>query len=128
MSAGPVRRMRMLVTAKTYPRPSQKFEELVCTAGIDMETGAFVRLHPVRFRDLRVGSYSKFNVIELDVFHRAQDARGDTWTPVDHDAIEVVDKLPPKAKSWANRDAHVLPLATTMNDLKNRERIRVVIE
>jgi hypothetical protein len=38
---------RILIVAKTYPCPSTKYGELVCTAGID-ETGKWHRLYPVQ--------------------------------------------------------------------------------
>ena len=49
------REMRVLITVKTHPIPSSKYDELVCTAGVT-ETGDFVRLYPINFRDL---SYDK---------------------------------------------------------------------
>lgn len=45
-------RMKVLITVKTYPIPSAKYDELVCTAGV-REDGSFVRLYPINFRDLQ---------------------------------------------------------------------------
>ncbi|MYB37591.1 MAG: hypothetical protein F4Y26_09450 [Gammaproteobacteria bacterium] len=39
-------RMRVLITVKTYPLPSQSYDELVCTAGV-LEDGSWVRIYPV---------------------------------------------------------------------------------
>ncbi len=50
-------KLRVLITVKTYPIPSSKYDELVCTAGVT-ETGDFVRLYPINFRDLPY--YQKF--------------------------------------------------------------------
>ena len=36
---------KVLITVLTYPHPSEKYEELVCTAGIN-ESGEWVRLYP----------------------------------------------------------------------------------
>ena len=35
-------RLKVLVTVKTYPIPSAKYDELSCTAGVT-ETGDFIR-------------------------------------------------------------------------------------
>ena len=43
--------LKVLITVKTYPIPSAKYDELVCTAGVT-ESGDFIRLYPIRFRDL----------------------------------------------------------------------------
>jgi hypothetical protein len=48
-------RMRIVVTVKTYPNPSTKYDETVCTAGVDLDTDIFVHLYPVRFRNLPYG-------------------------------------------------------------------------
>ena len=42
---------RVLVTVKTYPCLSQKYDELVCTAGL-REDGSWIRIYPVPFRKL----------------------------------------------------------------------------
>lgn len=59
-------RMRIVVTVKTYPNPSTKHDETVCTAGVDLDTHRFVR--------------------------RSRDARGDTYTPAP-DSITTIDRL-----------------------------------
>lgn len=42
------RNLRVLITVKTYPIPSSKYDELVCTAGVT-EAVDFVRLYPINF-------------------------------------------------------------------------------
>ena len=37
---------RVLITVMTYPHPSTKYDEVVCTAGISAQ-GEWVRLYPV---------------------------------------------------------------------------------
>ncbi len=55
-------RMKILITVKTYPIPSAKYDELVCTAGV-REDGGFVRLYPISFRDLPFSQqYKKYQV------------------------------------------------------------------
>jgi len=40
---------KVLITVKTYPTLSAKYDELVCTAGFK-EDGTWIRLYPVPFR------------------------------------------------------------------------------
>ena len=42
---------RVLITVKTYPTLSQKYIELVCTAGF-REDGSWIRIYPSPFRFL----------------------------------------------------------------------------
>ena len=42
----------VLVTVKAYPNPSTKYVETVCCAGVDLPTGEWLRLYPIRYRDL----------------------------------------------------------------------------
>jgi hypothetical protein len=114
-------RGRILITVKTYPNPSAKYRETVCTAGIDLATKRMVRLYPIRFRDLEFeNSFEKWNVVELALTHRTRDGRGDTYTP-DHDSIRVVDRVDTgKRRDWLERNRVVLPLVSTLEDLVTR--------
>lgn len=40
---------KVLITVMTYPHPSKKYQETVCTAGVT-ESGEWVRLYPVDYR------------------------------------------------------------------------------
>ncbi len=50
--------LKILITVKTQPIPSAKYDELVCTAGVTA-AGDFVRLYPIDFRDLPYGQQYK---------------------------------------------------------------------
>ena len=39
---------RILITVKTYPTISKKYEELVCTAGF-LEDGSWIRVYPIQY-------------------------------------------------------------------------------
>jgi hypothetical protein len=43
--------VKVLITVKTYPLPSNKYQELVCTAGV-LEDGRWIRIYPIPFRSL----------------------------------------------------------------------------
>lgn len=50
-------RTRVLVTVLTYPHPSAKYKELVCTAGVTA-AGEWIRLYPVDYRYRPAGGSS----------------------------------------------------------------------
>ncbi len=42
-------KLKVLITVKTYPLPSEGYQELVCTAGV-LPDGSFIRLYPIDYR------------------------------------------------------------------------------
>ena len=76
---------RVLVTVKTYPQPSQKYDELVCNAGFVLgEDGKWkwIRIYPVRFRQLPYGQqYKKYEWIELNLKRKWDDFRQESYMP-----------------------------------------------
>ena len=87
-----VTRERVLVTVKAYPKPSNKYDELVCTAGIT-EDGSWVRIYPIPLQELE---FSKFDWIELNLKNRSDDFRPETYEPANQPQIEdleVVDHI-----------------------------------
>jgi hypothetical protein len=72
---------RTLITVKTYPLPSSKYEELVCTAGI-MDNGKWIRIYPIPFRSLPYQEqYRKYNWVELDLVRNTSDFRPESYRP-----------------------------------------------
>lgn len=68
-------RKRILITVKTYPQPSEKYYETVCTAGV-CEDGSLIRIYPLPFRSLNeFDKFKKFQWIELDVEKNNTDPR-----------------------------------------------------
>jgi len=114
---------RILVTVKAYPNPSKKYDEAVCTAGIDLDTGQFIRLFPVRFRHLDYDKwFSKYDILEMQVNRHKSDPRQDTYTPVP-DTIRQVGHIRTGSRrhpDWADRNRLVLPLVTALEDLAAR--------
>lgn len=110
---------RVLITAKTYPNPSDKYEETVCTAGIDLDTCRFVRLYPLRFRNLPYESqFKKWDILEMELKRKTADPRGDTFTP-NHETIRCVDHIDTgRKRDWVERNDIVLPLVSTIEQLK----------
>ena len=58
---------KVLITVKTYPAISGKYEELVCTAGFT-EEGNWIRIYPIQFRKKSFDEqYKKYDWIEIDL-------------------------------------------------------------
>lgn len=71
----------VLITVKTYPLPSNKYGELVCTAGF-LHDGKWIRIYPVPFLDLPYEKqYSKYQWITLDLVKNTDDFRPESYRP-----------------------------------------------
>lgn len=103
-----VSRLRVLITVKTYPIPSAKYDELVCTAGVS-ETGDFIRLYPIRFRDLPFSQqYRKYQWIEVDAEkHTGRDTRKESYRPRE-DTLRIVGERIGTNDNWAERAKYAL--------------------
>ena len=72
---------KVLITVKTYPTISAKYDELVCTAGF-REDGTWVRIYPVPFRKRSyTKQYRKYDWIELDLVKNTSDFRPESYRP-----------------------------------------------
>lgn len=100
---------KVLITVKTYPAISKKYEELVCTAGF-LENGDWIRIYPVQFRKKSYNEqYSKYEWIEIDLVKNTSDPRPESYRPVSHDTpIKVLGKINPDGDSWLERRKFVL--------------------
>lgn len=119
---------RICIIAKTYPRPSAKYDELVCTAGIT-DTGEWIRLYPVPFRKLILDKqYSKFDWIECDIQRNDKDFRPESHRLNSPDAINIVGGIQTdKDGTWAARRDLLLKnvyqnLDTLIKDAYNPEK------
>lgn len=74
-------RKRIYILVKTYPTISEKYAELVCTAGV-LEDGSWIRLYPVPFRLLNDNQkYPKYTWIEVDAERNKSDFRQESFRP-----------------------------------------------
>lgn len=111
-------KLRVLIAVKTYPTLSEKYDELVCTAGF-LEDGSWIRLYPIPFRKLKdENQYKKWEWIEIDAQKNPKDFRKESFkpvsidTPIDH--IRTVDTR----NNWAERKSIVLKhVYTDLNQL-----------
>jgi hypothetical protein len=73
---------KILITVKTYPTPSTKYDELVCTAGVTKD-GKWVRLYPIEFRRLPYDKqYKKYDWIEILTERNSSDFRKESFRPI----------------------------------------------
>ncbi|OQB04379.1 MAG: hypothetical protein BWY19_01206 [bacterium ADurb.Bin212] len=104
---------KVLITVKTYPTPSGKYDELVCTAGF-REDGSWVRIYPVPFRKAPYSSqYKKYDWIEVDLEKNTSDFRPESYRPVSD--IKIIGHINTN-KNWQKRKEIVLKNVYT--DLK----------
>ena len=99
--------MNILITIKTYPSLSERYKELVCTAGF-REDGTMVRIYPVPYRQLDdYKKYRKYQWITIDVKRRTKDFRPESYSPVDIDKYFVMGPVI-DSKHWDERERIVL--------------------
>lgn len=98
---------KVLITVKTYPTLSEKYDELVCTAGF-REDGSWIRIFPVPFRKLDYqNQFEKWQWIEIDLVKNTSDFRPESYRPTDLDReIRMLDKIDTKS-DWAKRKLHI---------------------
>lgn len=94
---------KVLITVKTYPAISNKYDELVCTAGF-LEDGTWVRIYPVQFRKKAFGEqYKKYDWIEIDIVKNESDFRKESYRPVSYESeINILNHLDTKG-NWLLR-------------------------
>jgi hypothetical protein len=101
---------RVLVTVKAYPLPSNKYDELVCTAGV-LPEGKWIRIYPVPFRNLPYAErYRKFEWIRLDLVKNVSDFRPESYRPRrNHEEPIAVDGcIPSTSSGWEERKQYAL--------------------
>lgn len=109
---------KVLITVKTYPTLSTKYDELVCTAGF-LENGSWVRIFPIPFRKLEYEKrYSKYDWVEIDLVKNQADFRPESYKPWSIDtAFNVVGHID-TANNWDERKKIVLKkVHTNLNQL-----------
>lgn len=111
---------RVLMVVKTYPNPSAKYIETVCTAGI-RENSGFVRLHPVRFRLLAQDKrFSKYTWVRVPIKKTEGDRRPESFRP-DIEKMRLEEKVGTK-NQWEERKRIILPLLSpSIEDLQDRQ-------
>ncbi|MEJ5268558.1 MAG: hypothetical protein WHW07_12240 [Bacteroidales bacterium] len=94
---------KVLITVKTYPTLSTKYDELVCTAGF-REDGTWIRIYPIPFRKKPYSEqYKKYDWIEIDLIKNNRDFRPESYRPKSIDTeIKVIGHIDTK-RNWEER-------------------------
>jgi hypothetical protein len=114
--------LKVLITVKTFPIPSSKYDELVCTAGVN-ERGDFIRLYPINFRDLPFSQqYKKYQWLEVDAAkHTGRDSRKESYRP-NCDSIRLIGEPIPSKDNWVERSKYALAKASqSMEELHAKQ-------
>lgn len=107
-------RKRIYITVKTYPTISEKYAELVCTAGI-LEHGSWIRIYPIPFRQLSdEQKYPKYAWIDVEVEKNTADFRIESYRP---DLSSLITEAKPKKTDWNERRRIILNNGTVYTNL-----------
>jgi hypothetical protein len=103
MSTQQVRKEEVLMVVKTYPTPSSKYGELVCTAGIRLRDNTWIRIYPYPFRQAKTSEqFEKYDVIEVALERETKDPRPDSFRLYDLNSIQKLRHLGAE-RHWAER-------------------------
>ena len=122
---------KVLITVKTYPNISSRYDELVCTAGF-LEDGSMIRIYPVPFRKLDYESqYSKYQWVEMDLIKNTSDFRPESYTFIDRFFNDIKPlNIINTDNNWQARKDIVLKrgyyddLTQLINEAKNKSIIK----
>lgn len=116
----PIEKAKILIAVKTYPLPSNEYQELVCTAGIK-EDGSWIRLYPVPFRYLPFGQqYKKWDWIETNIAKHEGDVRAESYRPCGN--INIVGHIDTN-KNWEDRKKYILRnVESSIGSLKEKAK------
>jgi hypothetical protein len=115
-------KLRILTAVKTYPIPSAKYDELVCTAGVT-ERGDFIRLYPINFRELPYAQkYHKYQWMDVVAEKHRRDPRKESYRPEPGSIRLIGEPIPTRSGDWSGRARYVLRQeAPSMEDLRDRQ-------
>lgn len=95
---------RVLIAIMTYPLPSQKYVEVICTAGVT-EDGQWVRLYPIDYRYLpAIQQFRKYQWIKVGLapYGAYNDKRKESRKP-DLNSISIVGERLSTKDNWRER-------------------------
>jgi len=99
---------QILIVVKTYPRPSFRYRELVCTAGITLN-GKWIRFYPISYRYLDYNKwYKKYQWINVKIEKNSNDFRIDSYRPTET-SIQAIGEPITTNKQWIDRKNLILP-------------------
>ncbi|MFO8059636.1 MAG: hypothetical protein R6U70_03140 [Bacillota bacterium] len=119
-----------MIVVKTYPTPSVKYRETVCTAGIS-DAGKWIRMYPLPYRFMpRVLQFHKYQYIEVKLKRSTTDRRQESYRP-DVSSIRSLGPPLPTDNGWEQRRRVVdrMPVHTLseLRHLYDREKVSLGI-
>jgi len=104
-------KQRVLMVVKTYPTPSSAHGETVCTAGINIDTGQWVRIFPYPFRTAQqYQKFRKYEIFEFDLEKSdPRDKRPESHKLLDIDSARKVAEVMSAGDGWAERMKYLGP-------------------
>jgi hypothetical protein len=112
---------KILITVLTYPHPSRRYQELVCTAGVT-EAGEWIRLYPIDYRYRpRTQQFRKYQWIEIGLspYGHSNDNRKESREP-DLASMRILGEPLSPADNWRERRKIIDELPThTVNQLRH---------
>lgn len=119
---------KVLITVMTYPTISQKYDELVCTAGVQ-DDGSWIRIYPLPFRKLDdQHQFKKYQWIEAPFEKNKKDSRPESHHVTDIKKIKLLG-IVDTSNNWSERKNILFkkePIFTNLAELiekaKNNER------
>lgn len=115
---------QVLVVVKTYPNLSKKYDKTVCTAGIDLETMAWIRIFPIMYFDLpQEQRFKKYDVIEIEVeFKKDRFARKESHK-AHGNTIKIIKNIGTE-HNWIERKNILLPkVQKSINNLQTQYKM-----
>jgi hypothetical protein len=104
-------RVKVLVTVKAYPQPSRRYGESVCVAGVHADSGQWILLYPVTYRDMEVTErFKKYQLVDLRVFRSPSDQRPESFKP-NLDSVQVGAVIDTDGGTWRRRWDYLTELA-----------------
>ena len=111
------KRKKVLITVKTYPTLSKKYDELVCTAGI-LDDGSWVRVYPLPFRKLDYEQhYRKYQWLELELEKNPEDSRPESYRVPNIETIKTLGDPIGTAQGWLERRQIIFANTPVFEDL-----------
>src|SRR5687767_8251710 len=94
-----------VIFGKTYPEPSRRYYETVCTGALRLTDGRPIRLYPVPLRYMRdENKYKLWDIIEVAVDRSKNDQRPESFK-IDPEGLRCVGHIPTDSQGWAERRA-----------------------
>lgn len=115
---------KVFVTVKAYPNPSYDYGETVCCAGVDIDTGTWIRLYPIPFRGLYNDKrFKKYSVIEANCAKAADDLRPESFR-IQPDSIRIIEQISTRRDGWDRRKSIIQKLSVkSMYQVTEEEKL-----